>query len=190
DERATRLLESGCGQIVDRGFRQDASAHVVGVGRHAEAHRREIFLVLVDEIRRELGRLADEDREHPSGIRVEGPGVADPADAQTPAGDGDDVERGRAAPLVDDQDARARRLGAHERAAPSTARRTAASTTRVASGSGPGTVHPAALTWPPPPNWAAICRTSTSPLPRKLTLTVPPSSRSRQATRTDATERG
>src|SRR5207245_7317876 len=109
------------------------------------------------ERRRELGRLADEDRKHPGGVRVEGPGVTDPADAQTAARDGDDVERGGAASLVDDQDARPRRLRAHERAAPSTALRTAASTSRVASGSGPGTVHPAALTCPPPPNCAAIC---------------------------------
>ena len=47
------------------------------VGRQAEAQRGDVFLVLVDQIGRELRGLADEDREHPGRIGIERTGVAD-----------------------------------------------------------------------------------------------------------------
>src|SRR5437899_1456154 len=174
----------------DRNLRQNAAAHVVGVRRQSEADRREVLLALVDEIGCELRRLPDEDRQHAGRVGIERARVPDATHAQTATNDRDNIERGRAAPLVDDEDAGAGEVRAHDTRFPSTARRTAASTTRVASGSGPVTVQPAALTCPPPPNCAAIFWTSTSPLPRRLTFTSPSRSRKRQATRTEATERG
>src|SRR5262249_62407593 len=92
------------------------------------------------------------------------------------------VERRDAGDLVDDQHPRLD----HARIASATA----ASTSRVTASSAPVTVKPAALRWPPPPNLAAMRWTSTSPLPRRLTFTCPPRSRSRPATRTEAIERG
>src|SRR3989441_2473422 len=141
DERATGLREGRGREISDRGLRQHAAAHVVGVRRQSEADRREVLLVLVDEIGRELRRLPDEDRQHAGRVGIERARVPDTTDAQTATNNRDDIERGRAAPLVDDEDAGP---PAHDTRLPSTARRTAASTTRVASGIGPITVQPAA----------------------------------------------
>ncbi len=167
--------------------RQHAPAQVVRIRRHAEAQDGHVLLVLVDQIGRELRGLADENREHSGGVRIERAGVADPPHAEAPP---ERWRRRRRTSRRVPCRPRGRRSGT---ASPLTSfpgrrrrRRTAASRTRVASGSGPATVHPAAFTWPPPPNCAAIFCTSTSPLPRRLTFTEPSSSRRKQATRTDA----
>src|SRR5207245_11772541 len=198
DERPARLLEQVPLQPGDRGLRQDATADVEGVGREPEADRRDVLFVLVHEVRRELGRLADQDGQDARRPGVERAGVADPADAESPTNERDDVERRRSRALVDDEHAGATDPHAHladppasgASGVPASAARTAASTTRVASASGPAIVHPAALRWPPPPNRAAIRCTSTSPLPRRLTFTWPRDSRKRHSTRTVAAERG
>jgi hypothetical protein len=52
-------------------------------------------------------------------------------------------------------------------------------------------VQPAAFSWPPPPKRPAMRFTGISPLPRRLTLTLPgASSRSTTATLTPPMERG
>src|SRR5206468_1407652 len=138
-------------QPEDRGLRQDATADVEGVGREPEADRRDVLFVLVHEVRRELGRLADQDGQDARRPGVERAGVADPADAESPTNERDDVERRRSRALVDDEHAGATDPHAHladppasgASGVPASAARTAASTTRVASASGPAIVHPA-----------------------------------------------
>src|SRR5438445_232926 len=61
DERPARLLEVAPLESGDRDLRADATLGVVSVGREPEADRRDVLLVLVHEVRRELGRLADQD---------------------------------------------------------------------------------------------------------------------------------
>src|SRR5437667_405039 len=61
DERPARLLEVTSLESGDRDLREDAALGVVSVGREPEADRRDVLLVLVHEVRRELGRLADQD---------------------------------------------------------------------------------------------------------------------------------
>src|SRR2546430_12537104 len=61
DERPARLLEVTSLESGDRDLREDATLGVVSVGREPEADRRDVILVLVHEVRRELGRLADQD---------------------------------------------------------------------------------------------------------------------------------
>src|SRR5262245_8312308 len=190
DEGTAHRFEARHRDLEARSLRHDPTAHLVRIRRQAEPDRREIFLVLIDQVRRELCRFADEDRQHAGRVGIECAGVADAANAQTTARERDDVERGRAGPLVDDQDPGPDGAVFHDAGLPPTARRAAARTRRAASAKGPGTVQPAALTWPPPPNCAAIFWTSTSPLPRRLTFTCPSRSRRRHATRTEATERG
>src|SRR5437773_738031 len=195
DERPARLLELASLEPGDHDLREDAPSDIVGVGREPEADHRDVLLVVVHEVRRELGGLADQDRQDARRGRVERTGMADPADAESPAEERDDVERRHPRALVDDEHARAADPDAHLASPPvpgaaASAARAAASTTRVASASGFASVHPAAFGWPPPPNSAAIRCTSTSPLPRRLTFTWPSRSRKRHATRTVATERG
>ena len=164
DERPARLGEQGPLEPRNRRLRQDTTADIVRIGGDAEADRRDVFLVLIHEVRRELGRLADQDGQDPRRAGVERAGVADPADAELPADERDHIERRHPRPLVDDEHAGAAGLLAHvaDRPAPgawepaASAARTATSTTRVASAIGPAIVHPAALGWPPPPNCAAI----------------------------------
>src|SRR5262245_1769600 len=190
DEGTAHLFEARHRDLRDRSLDHDAAAHVARIRRQPKPDRREILLVLLDQVRRELRRLADEDRQHAGRVGIERAGVPDTADAQTTARDRDDVERGHPRPLVDDQDSGPDGGVLHDAGLSPTARRAAARTRRVASAKGPGNVQPAALTWPPPPNCAAILWTSTSPLPRRLTFTCPSRSRRRHATRTEATERG
>src|SRR5262245_45863043 len=190
DEGTTHVFEARRRDLRDRSLGHDAAAHVVRICRQPKPDRREILLVLIDQVRRELRRLADEDRQHARCVGIERAGVADAASAQTTTRDRDHVERGRAGPLVDDQDSGPDGAVLHDGGLPPTARRAASRTRRIASGKGPRIVQPAALTWPPPPNCAAIFWTSTSPLPRRLTFTCPSRSRRRHATRTEATERG
>src|SRR5260370_371165 len=183
----------GGGEREGADARADAAADVVCVGRQPEADGHGVFLFLIREVGHELRRLAEEDRQHAGRRGVQRARVADAVETEPPAGQRDGIERRRAGPLVHDEDAGAAGLDAHRAAAlpgGASAARTAVSTARWASASGPGTVQPAALRWPPPPNCAAIRWTSTSPLPRRLTFTSPPSSRKRHATRTVAIERG
>src|SRR6185503_2796708 len=162
---------------------------VLGLGDDAEAHGGHVLLVEVHQVGRELGGLADQDRQEAGGGRIEGAAVADARSAQDPAQVRHHLERRDAGALLDREDAGARPL-AHE-AAPSRAWRTAASRASRAAGSGPGSVQPAAFSCPPPPKRCAMRLTGTSPLPRRLALTFPSgSARSSTATRTPAIERG
>src|SRR3989449_3403777 len=179
DEAAARRLQPLAREPGHRRLGEHAAGEIVRVGGDAEADGRDVFLVLVHQIGRELGGLADEQRQDAGGRRVEGAGVADAPHAEPLARERDGVERRRAGGLVDDEDPRRGR--GHRGAA--RAALTASRTRRVTASSGPLIVQPAALAWPPPPKPPAMRVTSTSPLARRLTFTPPPpSSRRRQAT--------
>src|SRR5438093_3470475 len=160
-----------------------AALEILRVGGDSEADGDDILLLLVADVGHELRRFADENQQDADGGGVEGAAVTHGSGLQMAADKSDDVVRRDAGGLVDRQDARDRRI--HSIAAP-----TAVSTAWVATVSGPAIVKPAAFRCPPPPNFAAMALTSTSPLPRRLTFTWPSRSRSRHATRTDSTERG
>jgi len=91
-EGATGLFERRPRKISDRSLRQHSATHVVRVRRQPKADRGEVLLVLVDEIGRELRRLAHEDRQHAGRVGVESARVPDAADAQPATNDRDDVE--------------------------------------------------------------------------------------------------
>ena len=55
--------------------REHPSAQVSGVGGEPEPERRHVRLVLVGQVRHELGRLAEQDGQHARGVGVERPGV-------------------------------------------------------------------------------------------------------------------
>src|SRR5205814_9325799 len=144
--------------------------------RDPELHARPVLLVVVDEIRRELGRLSHHDRQHAGRLGIEGPAMAHPRDAERSPEEGDDPERRRARALVDDEHARRADRARTPRAAdhPGRASRMAARTCSVAASSVARTTQPAALGWPPPPDRPATRFTSTTPFARRVTVTAPP----------------
>ena len=85
DERVERLLDVRDAHRGHRPRLEHRSREVLGVGGDAEPHRGEVFLVKVDEVRGELGRLADQDGQHAGGRRVERAAVTDLRRTQDPA---------------------------------------------------------------------------------------------------------
>src|SRR5665811_2150412 len=133
------------------------------------------------EVRSRRHPRPDGHRQDAGGHRVEGAGVTALPLLEDPTHCLDRVEGGDPRGLVDDQHPRR-----HDNTAAS-----ASSTLFFTSTKVPGTVHPAALRCPPPPNRAATAETSTRPLERKLTRkTSPSSSRREKATSTPTMERG
>jgi hypothetical protein len=76
---------------------------VIGRRRDAEPHVRHVLLLVRDEELRQPRRVADEDDEQARRQGVERPGVADARDLQRTADERNDVVRGRAGRLVDEQ---------------------------------------------------------------------------------------
>ena len=112
-------------------------------------------------------RVAEEDRQDARRERVERPAVADPLRGRQPTDERDDVVRGRAGRLGDDEDA-VEPGPSDERAtlsAPSaaTSRVASARTGGRASSSGASTDAPAARACPPPPNVPVRTVASTPP---------------------------
>ena len=143
DEGAERRLD---GRGVERGHRgrlEHRPAQVLGLGHDAEPDGRHVLLVELDQVGRELGRLADQDRQHARGVGIERAAVTDLGGAQHAAEVRHHLERRHARPLVHRQDAG--RPAAHAEALASSAAPTAASTAAVASSSVPRSVQPAAF---------------------------------------------
>src|SRR5215470_7586114 len=169
---------------------QHGAREVLSVRGDAEAHRGQVFLVEIDEIGRELGRLADQDGQKPGGGGIEGAAMPDLGGAQGSAELRHDLERGDARALVDGEHPGAG-LAPHVLRPVSSASFTAARSSAVASASVPESVQPAAFSCPPPPKRWAMALTGTSPLARRLAFTRPgSSSRRRTATLTPPMERG
>src|SRR5262245_38952937 len=189
DEGRQGVLDGGSVEGRDRPRLEHRGREILALGGDPQPHGSHVLLVEIDEIRSELGGLADQDREQPGGGGIERAAVADPGRAEDPAQVGHHLERRHARPLLDRENAGAMAI-AHD-VRPSRARLTAASMAVFAWSSGPGSVQPAAFWWPPPPNWWAIRFTGTSPFPRRLAFTRPPGSASSStATFTPAMERG
>ena len=99
---------------------------------------------MLGDVRHQLGRFADQDRQDTGRVGVEGAGVADAAHAEVGAHASDDVERRHSGRLVHDEYAGAGG-GDHQLDDAVVAARTAPSTWRVASSSGAAMVQPAAF---------------------------------------------
>src|SRR5439155_1153170 len=93
DEAAARRLQPLAREPGHRRLGEHAAGEIVRVGGDAEADGRDVLLVLVHQIGRELGGLADEQRQDAGGGRVEGAGVADAPHAEPLARERDGVER-------------------------------------------------------------------------------------------------
>ena len=109
----------------------------------------------------------EEDRQDARRERVERPAVADPLRGRQPADQRDDVVRGRAGRLGDDEDAveagPERRARHGQRASAATSRFASARTGGRASSSGASIDAPAARACPPPPNRPVRTVASTPP---------------------------
>src|SRR5882724_10587050 len=189
DERHERGLERG---RVERGHRarlEHRAREILGLGGDAQADGGHVLLVEIHQVRRQLGRFPDQDGKDAGGGGIERAAVPDAWRPEHPAQVGHYLERRDARPLLDREDAGAVAV-AHD-AWPSRACLTAASNVAFADASGPGSVQPAAFSWPPPSNRCAMRLTGTSPLPRRLAFTRPSASARRStATLTPAMERG
>ena len=78
---------------------------ILAVGRHAERHRADVFLVLGHEQILDLRAASEDDEEQAGGERIERAAVADFFGVEPAADDGDDVVRGHAGRFVHEEDA-------------------------------------------------------------------------------------
>src|SRR4030095_5428595 len=134
-------------------------------------HGGHVLLVEIDEIWRELRGLADEDREQARRGGIEGAAVTDAGGAKDPSQVGHHLERRHSRSLLDPQETGARARAHDVRS--SSACLTAARRVLFAWASGPGSVQPAAFSWPPPPNWWATRFRGMLPLPRRVAFPRP-----------------
>ena len=85
--------------------RRQLALEVVGRRRRAEADRRAIGLPIAQVVFDDPRRVAQEDRQHAGRERIERAAMPDPFGRGQPADERDDVVRGRAGRLGDDEDA-------------------------------------------------------------------------------------
>ena len=160
------------------GRRGQLALEVVGRGRGAEADRRAIRLAIAEVVLDDARPVAEEDRQHARRERIERAAVADALGRRQAADEGDDVVRGRAGRLGDDEDAvearPERRVGHRQRRTlGDEARRPRPGPAGARRRPAAPMVAPAARACPPPPN-APVRTVASTPPGRVRTLSRVP----------------